>query len=240
MQPDEDKVASLVGPVLPGPDPDAMRLIQVPTHTNDGLCLDPPERAPALWVDEKSQIQAVDRSLPVLPMMPHVPGWQTADHVRHGTTTLLAALNAATGEVLGARHRQHRVREFKKFLIQLDQKVLDGLDVDLICDSYGTHKTETVRKRLRAHPRFRLHFTPTGSSWLNLLERWFSELTNKKLAGVSTAPWRTWRPTSPDGSRTGTTIPRRSCATGPPTRSSRPSPATADASRTQGTGLDLA
>ncbi|MHC5909281.1 IS630 family transposase [Streptomyces sp. S6] len=150
-------------------------------HDVVGLYLDPPEKALVLCVDEKSQIQALDRSQPVLPMMPHVPERQTADYVRHGTTTLFAALNTATGEVIGSLHRRHRATEFKKFLTKLDREVPEGLDVHLICDNYGTHKTETVRKWLRAHPRFQLHFTPTGSSWLNLVERWFAELTSKKL-----------------------------------------------------------
>ncbi|MEV7118979.1 IS630 family transposase [Kitasatospora griseola] len=150
-------------------------------HDVVGLYLDPPERALVLCVDEKSQIQALDRSQPVLPMMPGVPERASHDYLRAGTTTLFAALDATTGKVIGSLHRRHRTAEFKKFLAKLDREVPAGLDVHLICDNYATHKTETIKKWLLAHPRFHLHFTPTGSSWLNLVERWFAELTNKKL-----------------------------------------------------------
>ncbi|MFF7920921.1 IS630 family transposase, partial [Streptomyces mirabilis] len=150
-------------------------------HDVVGLCLDPPERALVFCVDEKSQIQALDRSQPVLPMMPGVPERATHDHVRAGTTTLFAALEVATGKVIGSLHRRHRAEEFKKFLIKLDKEVPAGLDVHLICDNYATHKTPAIKKWLLAHPRFHLHFTPTGSSWLNLVERWFAELTNKQI-----------------------------------------------------------
>ncbi|MEU8435398.1 IS630 family transposase [Streptomyces sp. NPDC029216] len=150
-------------------------------HDVVGLYLDPPERALVLCVDEKSQIQALDRSQPVLPMMPGVPERTSHDYLRAGTTTLFAALDAATGQVIGSLHRRHRATEFRKFLAKLDREIPAGLDVHLICDNYVTHKTESVRRWLLAHPRFQLHFTPTGSSWLNLVERWFAELTNKKL-----------------------------------------------------------
>jgi transposase len=150
-------------------------------HDVVGLYLDPPERALVFCVDEKSQIQALDRSQPVLPMMPGVPERQTHDYVRYGTTTLFAALDVATGKVIGSLHQRHRAQEFKAFLVKLDKEVPAGLDVHLICDNYATHKTPAVRKWLLAHPRFQLHFTPTGSSWLNLVERWFAELTNKKI-----------------------------------------------------------
>ncbi|MEU7109990.1 IS630 family transposase [Streptomyces stramineus] len=146
-----------------------------------GLYLDPPERALVLCVDEKSQIQALDRSQPVLPMMPGVPERRSHDYVRAGTTTLFAALDTATGKVIGSLHRRHRAVEFKKFLAKLDKEVPAGLEVHLILDNYVTHKVPAVRKWLLAHPRFHLHFTPTGSSWLNLVERWFAELTTKKL-----------------------------------------------------------
>ncbi|MCF2530328.1 IS630 family transposase [Yinghuangia soli] len=146
-----------------------------------GLYLDPPERALVLCVDEKSQIQALDRSQPVLPMMPGVPERRSHDYVRAGTTTLFAALEVATGKVIGSLHRRHRAVEFKKFLAKLDREVPAGFEVHLILDNYATHKTPAVRKWLLAHPRFHLHFTPTGSSWLNLVERWFAELTQKKL-----------------------------------------------------------
>jgi transposase len=150
-------------------------------HDVVGLYLDPPERALVFCVDEKSQIQALDRSQPVLPMMPGVPQRQTADYVRHGTTTLFAALEVATGRIIGSLHRRHRAEEFKSFLAKLDKQVPPELSVHLICDNYATHKTPAVKKWLLAHPRFQLHFTPTGSSWLNLVERWFAELTNKQL-----------------------------------------------------------
>jgi transposase len=150
-------------------------------HDVVGLYLDPPERALVFCVDEKSQIQALDRSQPVLPMMPGVPQRLTHDYVRAGTTTLFAALEVGTGKVIGSLHRRHRAEEFKKFLIKLDQDVPAGLDVHLVLDNYATHKTPAIKNWLLAHPRFHLHFTPTGSSWLNLVERWFAELTTKQL-----------------------------------------------------------
>ncbi|MFJ4681545.1 IS630 family transposase [Kitasatospora sp. NPDC088783] len=146
-----------------------------------GLYLDPPERALVLCVDEKSQIQALDRSQPVLPMMPGVPERRSHDYVRSGTTTLFAALDTATGKVIGSLHRRHRTAEFKEFLAKLDRQVPADLDVHLILDNYITHKVPAIKTWLVAHPRFHLHFTPTGSSWLNLVERWFAELTQKKL-----------------------------------------------------------
>lgn len=146
-----------------------------------GLYLDPPEKALVLCVDEKSQIQALDRSQPVLPMMPGVPERRSHDYVRAGTTTLFAALEVATGKVIGSLHRRHRAVEFKKFLTKLDKEVPAGLEVHLILDNYVTHKTPAIKKWLLAHPRFHLHFTPTSSSWLNLVERWFVELTQKNL-----------------------------------------------------------
>jgi transposase len=121
-------------------------------------------------------------------MMPGVPRRQTADYVRHGTTTLFAALNVATGQVIGSLHRRHRAEEFTRFLIKLDKEVPSGLAIHLICDNYATHKTPAIKTWLLAHPRFTLHFTPTGSSWLNLVERWFAELTNKQIRrGVHTS-----------------------------------------------------
>jgi transposase len=146
-----------------------------------GLYLDPPEKALVLCVDEKSQIQALDRSQPVLPMVPGVPECRSHDYVRAGTTTLFAALEVATGKVIGSLNRRHRAVEFKKLLAKLDKEVPAGLEVHLILDNYVTHKTPAVKQWLLAHPRFQLHFTPTSSSWLNLVERWFAELTQKKL-----------------------------------------------------------
>jgi transposase len=146
-----------------------------------GLYLDPPERAVVLCVDEKTQIQALDRTAPVLPMLPGTPAKASHDYVRNGTSSLYAALDLATGKVTGSLHQRHRAIEFKKFLITLDRDVPADLDVHVVLDNASTHKTPTVRRWLAAHPRFVLHFTPTSSSWLNLVERWFSELTTKKL-----------------------------------------------------------
>jgi transposase len=146
-----------------------------------GLYLDPPEKALVLCVDEKAQIQALDRSAPVLPMMPGLPERRTHDYIRHGVTTLFAALDVATGEVIGSIHRRHRAAEFKKFLVTLDGRVPAELDVHLICDNYSTHKTPAIRTWLDAHPRFHMHFTPTYSSWLNQVERWFGLLTDTQL-----------------------------------------------------------
>jgi transposase len=146
-----------------------------------GLYLDPPERAVVLCVDEKSQIQALDRTAPILPMLPGTPERATHDYKRSGTSSLYAALDIATGKVISSLHSRHRAIEFKKFLITLDREVPAELDVHVILDNSSTHKTPAIQRWLLAHPRFVLHFTPTSSSWLNLVERWFSELTTKKL-----------------------------------------------------------
>ena len=146
-----------------------------------GLYLDPPEKALVLCVDEKSQIQALDRSAPVLPMMPGLPERRTHDYLRHGITSLFAALDVATGQVYGSIHRRHRATEFKMFLTNLDGQIPAELDVHLICDNYATHKTPVIAKWLDAHPRFHMHHTPTYASWLNQVERWFALLTDKKL-----------------------------------------------------------
>jgi transposase len=146
-----------------------------------GLYHNPPQRAVVLCVDEKSQVQALDRSQPVLPMMPGMPERRTHDYVRNGITSLFAAFNIADGTVISELHRQHRAIEFKKFLITIDKAVPADLDVHLICDNYGTHKTPAVRAWLARHPRFHLHFTPTGSSWINQVERWFGFLTDQKI-----------------------------------------------------------
>jgi transposase len=146
-----------------------------------GLYLNPPERAVVLCVDEKSQIQALDRTAPILPMLPGIPERATHDYKRAGTSSLYAALDITTGQVIGSLHARHRAIEFKKFLQTLDREIPAELDVHVILDNSSTHKTPAVKKWLLAHPRFVLHFTPTSSSWLNLVERWFSELTNKKL-----------------------------------------------------------
>ncbi|WP_079144251.1 IS630 family transposase [Streptomyces agglomeratus] len=153
-----------------------------------GLYHNPPERAVVLCVDEKSQIQALDRSQPVLPMMPGMPERRTHDYLRHGITSLFAAFNIADGTVISALHRRHRAIEFKKFLIRIDKAVPAGLDVHLVCDNYATHNTAEVRTWLGKHPRFHVHFTPTGSSWMNQVERWFGLLTDKLIRrGVHTS-----------------------------------------------------
>jgi transposase len=146
-----------------------------------GLYLNPPERAVVLCVDEKSQIQALDRTAPILPMMPGVPQRATHDYKRSGTSSLYAALDITSGKVIGKLHGRHRAIEFKKFLQTIDREVPDELAVHLVLDNSSTHKTPAIQKWLTAHPRFQLHFTPTSSSWLNLVERWFGELTSKKL-----------------------------------------------------------
>lgn len=146
-----------------------------------GLYLDPPDKALVLCVDEKSQMQALERTQPLLPMRPGVPERRTHDYVRHGTTTLFAALDAKTGKVIGQCYRRHRADEFIKFLRLIDQSVPSSLDVHLILDNYSTHKTPAVRRWLARHPRFHVHYTPTYSSWINLVESWFATLTNRRL-----------------------------------------------------------
>jgi len=146
-----------------------------------GLYHNPPERAVVLCVDEKSQIQALDRSQPVLPMMPGMPERRTHDYYRHGITSLFAAFNIADGTVIGEFHRRHRAIEFRKFLVTIDKAVPRELDVHLVCDNYATHNTAEIRTWLAKHPRFHVHFTPTGSSWINQVERWFGLLTDKLI-----------------------------------------------------------
>lgn len=146
-----------------------------------GLYLDPPDRALVLCVDEKSQIQALDRTAPILPMTIGMPERRTHDYRRHGTTSLFAALDVATGRVIGECHRRHRSREFQRFLDTIDAATPVDLDVHLILDNYGTHKTPAIRRWLARHPRFHVHFTPTSASWLNLVERWFAMLTEKQI-----------------------------------------------------------
>ena len=146
-----------------------------------GLYLNPPDRALVLAADEKSQIQALDRTQPLLPMRPGQVERRTYDYVRHGTTNLFAALDVKTGRVIGEVHRRHRATEFLQFLHTIDTNVPADLDVHLVLDNYGTHKTPKVHRWLLRHPRFHLHFTPTGASWLNLVEAWFSVFTRKRL-----------------------------------------------------------
>ena len=146
-----------------------------------GLYMNPPDHAVVFCVDEKSQIQALDRTQPLLPMRPGQAERRTHDYKRHGTTTLFAALNVKTSNVVTAFHRRHRSIEFRQFLDAVDAAVPRHLDVHLIMDNYGTHKTVLIRNWLAKRPRFHVHFTPTYGSWLNLVERWFAELTNKQL-----------------------------------------------------------
>ncbi len=143
-----------------------------------GLYHNPPERAVVLCVDEKSQMQALDRSQPVLPGMPER---RSHDYVRNGVTSLFAAFNIADGTVISEVHRRHRAVEFKKFLVAIDKAVPAELDVHLVCDNLSTHKTPAINAWLARHPRFHMHFTPTGSSWLNQVERWFGFLTDQLL-----------------------------------------------------------
>ena len=146
-----------------------------------GLYLDPPDKALVFCVDEKSQIQALDRTQPGLPMKKGRAGTMTHDYKRNGTTTLFAALNMLDGKVIGTCMPRHRHREFLRFLRLIDQQTPAGLDLHLIVDNYATHKTPAVKRWLKAHPRFQLHFTPTSASWLNMVERFFAEITRKRI-----------------------------------------------------------
>lgn len=146
-----------------------------------GLYLSPPDKALVLSVDEQSQIQALDRTQPVLPIAPGIPERQTHDYVRHGTTSLFAALDVATGCVMGKCYKRHRSKEFLSFLKEIDRNVEPELDVHLIMDNYATHKTKEVKAWLARRPHYHVHFTPTSASWLNQIERWFAELTNKQI-----------------------------------------------------------
>lgn len=146
-----------------------------------GLYLDPPDGAVVLCCDEKSQVQALARSQPAFPMMPGMPERRTHDYVRHGTTSLFAAFNTADGTVISALHRRHRTIEFKKFLAKIDAQVPADLDVHLVVDNYGTHKSPAIKAWLTRHPRFHIHYTPTYSSWINQVERWFAYLTDDLL-----------------------------------------------------------
>jgi transposase len=146
-----------------------------------GLYLNPPDKALLLCVDEKAQIQALDRTQPLLPLRPGQVERRTHDYTRHGTTSLFAALNVKTGTVIGEFHQRHRAREFRQFLDTIEAAVPATLDVHVILDNYGTHKTPLIHRWLVRHPRYHVHFTPTGASWINLVERWFAALTVKQL-----------------------------------------------------------
>ena len=146
-----------------------------------GLYLNPPEHALVFCVDEKSQIQALDRTQPLLPIRPGQVERRTHDYKRNGTTSLFAALELKSSRVIGQLHRRHRSLEFRQFLDLIEAQVPPALEVHIIMDNYGTHKTALIRKWFAKRPRFRLHFTPTYGSWINLVERWFAELTNKRI-----------------------------------------------------------
>jgi transposase len=190
-----------------------------------GLYLNPPDKALVLCVDEKSQIQALDRTQPGLPIKKGRAGTMTHDYKRNGTTTLFAALNMLDGKVIGACMPRHRHREFLRFLKLIDQKTSADLDLHLIVDNYATHKTPAVKRWLKAHPRFHLHFTPTSASWLNMVERFFAEITRNRIPAASSRvspscrvpSWNTWR----------TTMPTQNPSSGPSRRvkSSKRSPA---------------
>ena len=153
-----------------------------------GLYLSPPDHALVLCVDEKSQIQALDREQPVLPMLPGIPERRTHTYIRHGTTSLFAALDVATGFVIGKCYKRHRAKEFLDFLKEIDARVPEDLDVHIVMDNYATHRTQTIRTWLARRPRYHVHFTPTSASWINQVERWFAELTRKQLQrGVHTS-----------------------------------------------------
>jgi len=146
-----------------------------------GLYMNPPQRALVLCVDEKSQIQALDRTAPLLPMGPGQIERRTHDYTRHGTTSLFAALDTKTGRIIGQNQQRHRSVEFRNFLDTIEKNVPEQLDVHLIMDNYGTHKTKLIHNWLAKRPRFHVHFTPTSASWLNLVERWFALLTERQL-----------------------------------------------------------
>jgi transposase len=146
-----------------------------------GLYMNPPEHALVYCVDEKSQIQALDRTQPLLPLRPGQVERGTHDYKRHGTTSLFAALELKTNRVIGRLHRRHRSQEFRQFLDTIEANVPAALNIHIVLDNYGTHKTATVRKWFAKRPRFHVHFTPTYGSWINLVERWFAEITNRRI-----------------------------------------------------------
>jgi transposase/uncharacterized protein YerC len=164
-----------------------------------GLYLNPPDAAVVLSVDEKSQVQALARSQPAFPMMPGMCERRTHDYLRHGTTSLFAAFDVADGSVISSTHRRHRTIEFKKFLAKIDAEVPEHLDVHLVCDNYGTHKSPAIKTWLARHPRFHIHYTPTYASWINQVERWFAYLTEDLLRRADHRSVRRSRRTSATG-----------------------------------------
>ena len=184
-----------------------------------GLYMAPPDRAIVLCVGEKSQIQALDRTQPLLPMRPAQTERRTHDYARHGTTSLFAALNVATGEVIGRCLRRHRHQEFLKFLDEIDANVpkVPGVEIHLVMDNYGTHKAPAVRRWFLRHPEYRMHFTPTSGSWLNQGERFFAEITEKRISRGRSGAWRRWSERSRSTWRIIIAILARSCGRRVPT-----------------------
>ena len=181
--------------------------------------------------DEKSQIQALDRTQPVLPMLPGMPERRTHDYKRHGTTSLFAALDVATGFVIGKCYRRHRAREFLDFLKEIDRRVPEGLDIHIVMDNYATHKTAPVKAWLARRAHWHIHFTPTSASWINQVERWFAELTRKAVAARRAQPRpASSKPTSAPSSNNTTKTRSPSSGPNPPTTSSPPSNASASGS----------
>jgi transposase len=199
-----------------------------------GLYLNPPDAAVVLCVDEKSQIQALDRSAPVLALLPGVPERHTHDYVRNATTNLYAALDVASGQVIADTTPRHRAEEFRRFLNLIERSVPAHLDVHVVLDNSSTHKTPAIQRWLLRHPRFTLHFTPTYSSWLNLVERWFAELTTRWIKRSAHRSVRDLVAFDPHlRSPTETKTPSPTSGTKPQTRSSTASPPTASGSLTQ-------
>lgn len=160
-----------------------------------GLYMSPPENAIVLSIDEKSQIQALDRTQPLLPMTPGQAERRTPDYVRNGTTSLFAALDVATGHVIGKCYRRHRAQEFLKFLNEIDAQLVrePGVEIHVVLDNYATHKTPAVKRWFDRHPEYHLHFTPTSGSWLNQIERFFAKITRSRFAVGSSVAWPRWR-----------------------------------------------
>jgi DDE superfamily endonuclease len=200
-----------------------------------GLCLAPPANAAVFAVDEKPQIQALGRTAPVLPMLPGTPERRSFDYVRHGTIDLFAALNTATGKVIGKLSAQHRAVDFRDFLDEIDRQTEPGLAIHVICDNLSAHKAPVVHRWLLAHLRVQLHFTPTYSSWISQVERWFAELQRRCLDRGVFCPLMSSPPPCRTGPRSGTPPPGPSSGPRPPTRSSTASSATAHASQDRDT-----
>ena len=188
-----------------------------------GLYLNPPEAAVVLCVDEKTQVQALDRTAPILALMPGTPQRRSHDYKRNGTTNLFAALDTASGKVNASMTARRRAEEFRKFLNLIDKEIPEHLDVHIVLDNVSTHKTPAIKRRLLRHPRFTFHFTPTYSSWMNLVERWFAEITAKWIRRGSHTSVADLQNSSTPGSTTGTKTPNPSPGTKPQTRYSTPS-----------------